>query len=80
MLSPLGHRITRVRDGEQALAELQAGAFDLVLMDVLMPGLDGLEATPLAGARPRNSGRARRLLRSPPRHFERRETVAGGRL
>ena len=45
MLSPLGHRITRVRDGEQALAELQAGAFDLVLMDVLMPGLDGLEAT-----------------------------------
>jgi signal transduction histidine kinase/ActR/RegA family two-component response regulator len=45
MLAPLGHRITRVRDGEQALAALQDGDFDLVLMDMLMPGLDGLAAT-----------------------------------
>lgn len=45
MLAPLGHRITRVRDGEQALAALRAGEFDLVLMDMLMPVLDGLSAT-----------------------------------
>lgn len=45
MLAPLGHRITRVQDGEQALAALRQGHFDLVLMDMLMPGLDGLEAT-----------------------------------
>ncbi|MDR7269984.1 signal transduction histidine kinase/CheY-like chemotaxis protein [Pelomonas saccharophila] len=49
MLQPLGHRITRVRDGEQALAALREGTgeggFDLVLMDVLMPGTDGLSAT-----------------------------------
>ncbi|HEY8879043.1 MAG TPA: CHASE2 domain-containing protein [Roseateles sp.] len=49
MLGPLGHHITRVRDGEQALAALRAGkdggGFDLVLMDMLMPGTDGLTAT-----------------------------------
>ncbi|HEV6965697.1 ATP-binding protein, partial [Roseateles sp.] len=45
MLEPLGHRITRVRDGAEALAALREGDFDLVLMDVLMPGMDGLTAT-----------------------------------
>lgn len=45
MLAPLGHRITRARDGEQALAALRQGHFDLVLMDMLMPVVDGLSAT-----------------------------------
>ncbi|MCY4745210.1 CHASE2 domain-containing protein [Pelomonas sp. UHG3] len=45
MLAPLGHRVTRVSDGAQALQALQAGQFDLVLMDMLMPVLDGLSAT-----------------------------------
>lgn len=45
MLVPLGHRITRVGDGAQAVAALRAGRFDLVLMDMLMPGTDGLSAT-----------------------------------
>ena len=45
MLAPLGHRITRVPDGAQAVAALRSGDFDLVLMDMLMPGLDGLGAT-----------------------------------
>jgi len=45
MLAPLGHRITRARDGLEALAALREQTFDLVLMDMLMPGLDGLSAT-----------------------------------
>jgi signal transduction histidine kinase/ActR/RegA family two-component response regulator len=45
MLAPLGHRIMRAHDGEQALAALRKLEFDLVLMDMLMPGLDGLSAT-----------------------------------
>ena len=45
MLAPLGHRITRARDGGQALAMLRQGHFDLVLMDMLMPITDGLSAT-----------------------------------
>ncbi|PND38407.1 histidine kinase [Paucibacter aquatile] len=45
MLAPLGHAIEVAGDGEQALACLQRGAYDLVLMDVQMPVLDGLEVT-----------------------------------
>jgi len=45
MLQPLGHHIQRVVDGEQALLALEKKSFDLVLMDMLMPKMDGLEAT-----------------------------------
>lgn len=45
MLAPLGHRIKRAADGVQALAALRGGDFDLVLMDMQMPGMDGLAAT-----------------------------------
>lgn len=45
MLAPLGHAIEVAGDGEQALACLQRGTYDLVLMDVQMPVLDGLEVT-----------------------------------
>ena len=36
-----GHAATAVADGEAALAAVAGGAYDLVLLDVLMPGLDG---------------------------------------
>jgi PAS domain S-box-containing protein len=32
-------------DGEQALAKVQQTRYDLILMDLLMPGIDGLEVT-----------------------------------
>ena len=38
-------QVVTVADGEQALAAFQAGTFDLVLMDMQMPGMDGLTAT-----------------------------------
>ena len=37
-----GHHVTVVHDGRAALATLGAGAFDVALLDVQMPGLDGL--------------------------------------
>ena len=37
-----GYQVTAVADGEVALREAQAQAFDLVLLDVRMPGVDGL--------------------------------------
>jgi two-component system, sensor histidine kinase RpfC len=42
-----GHRYDVVGDGEAALDALQANEYDLVLMDVNMPGIDGIEATKL---------------------------------
>ena len=44
-LRPLGAAVTIVGDGQQALDALAVSAFDLVLMDMQMPVMDGLEAT-----------------------------------
>jgi signal transduction histidine kinase/CheY-like chemotaxis protein len=43
MLSELGHQVTRARSGEEALALCRGRSFDLVLSDVVMPGMGGLK-------------------------------------
>ena len=45
ILEGVGHRIQVAENGEKALALLVHSAFDLVLMDLQMPVMDGLEAT-----------------------------------
>ena len=45
MLEKAGHRIDVVHDGALAVEALGAKDYDLVLMDVQMPGVDGFEAT-----------------------------------
>jgi len=42
-LAPHGVVVTQELDGRRGLDRLSAGAFDLVLLDLMMPGLDGLE-------------------------------------
>jgi CheY-like chemotaxis protein/two-component sensor histidine kinase len=44
-LTGAGHRVKEAADGFQALEETAAGGVDLLLMDIQMPGMDGLEAT-----------------------------------
>jgi CheY-like chemotaxis protein len=44
MLTALGHTGVVVADGEKALKCLAKLTFDVVLMDVMMPNMDGLEA------------------------------------
>ena len=44
MLEKLGHQVHVVEDGAQAVAAVAAGDVDVVLMDVQMPVMDGLEA------------------------------------
>jgi two-component system cell cycle response regulator CpdR len=38
-----GHKVHHVPDGEQALAYATDNAIDLLLADVVMPGIDGIE-------------------------------------
>ncbi len=45
LLVKRGHRVTVTANGREALAALAERAYDLVLMDVQMPEMDGLEAT-----------------------------------
>ncbi|HEV2596703.1 MAG TPA: ATP-binding protein [Sphingomicrobium sp.] len=43
LLSELGHRVTRANCGEQALSLSRKRKFDIVLSDVVMPGMGGLK-------------------------------------
>jgi CheY-like chemotaxis protein len=45
MLGKMGHRITLATNGLEALEQWRHGYFDLIFMDVQMPGMNGLQAT-----------------------------------
>jgi PAS domain S-box-containing protein len=45
ILEILGHQVTVVSNGREALSAARAGRFDLIVMDVQMPEMDGFEAT-----------------------------------
>jgi two-component system, sensor histidine kinase and response regulator len=56
MLERAGHEAVVAANGREALALLEREAFDLVLMDVQMPELDGLETTAAIRERERTTG------------------------
>jgi CheY-like chemotaxis protein/HPt (histidine-containing phosphotransfer) domain-containing protein len=45
LLQKYGHQVVVAGNGQEAIEALQSREFDLVLMDVQMPGMDGLQAT-----------------------------------
>jgi signal transduction histidine kinase/DNA-binding response OmpR family regulator len=57
MLEKRGHKVAVAGDGRQTLAALETQAFDLVLMDIQMPELDGFETTAAIRRRERATGK-----------------------
>ena len=57
VLEKQGHLVTVASDGRQAVALLDRACFDVVLMDVQMPEMDGFEATGVIRAGERGTSR-----------------------
>ena len=56
ILRELGHRVDFVETGEAAVAAAERGGYDVVLMDVALAGIDGIEATRRIRALPGKAG------------------------
>ena len=62
MLEKRGHRVVLAVDGRQAIKALSQGSFDLVLMDVQMPEMDGLNATAIIREKEKQSGKRQAIF------------------
>ena len=64
-LSHEGYAVSKAADGREGLAMMESGGFDLVLLDIMLPGLNGLEVL----------RRARRTVDTPVIMLTARDTV-----
>jgi PAS domain S-box-containing protein len=80
VLGQLGHHVTVAGNGREAVALTAAREFDVVLMDVQMPEMDGLEATEAIRQRERSTGRHVPILAMTAHAFadDRERCLAGG--
>ena len=62
LLEQAGHRVAAVSNGREALDLLEREAFDVILMDIQMPELDGLAATAAIRAAERGTGRRQPII------------------
>jgi CheY-like chemotaxis protein len=82
LLKKQGHSVAVAENGRQAVALFDGDLFDLILMDVQMPEMDGLEATAAIRKREAETG-ARRIpiiaLTAHAMNGDRERCVAAGR-
>ncbi len=62
MLKRLGHRAVLASNGQLAVDQTERETFDVVLMDVQMPLLSGLDAATMIRRRERYTGEALRII------------------
>lgn len=75
LLKKHGHLVTPARDGREAIELYKAGPFDLVLMDVQMPVLNGFSATAQIRDLEEQSGHRTPIVAMTGRAFSRRPGI-----
>jgi len=80
LLTRWGHEAQVANNGREVLEKLDANSYDLILMDVSMPELDGLEATREIRRREQDSGRRLPIVAMTAHAFvsDREECLAAG--
>jgi signal transduction histidine kinase/ligand-binding sensor protein/ActR/RegA family two-component response regulator len=59
LLHAMGHQVITARNGEEAISKWERGSFDIILLDIHMPIMDGFEALQKIRARANELGRPR---------------------
>jgi CheY-like chemotaxis protein len=81
ILGELGHTVETASTGRQAAERAQTNAYDVVLMDIQMPDMNGYEATAALRRQESETGRARRVVIAMTAHAfegERQKALAAG--
>ena len=78
LMKKSGYEVRTARDGEEALAELARTAPDLILLDVMMPKIDGFSVCERIRANPQWGGVRIIMLTARGRDVEREKGLALG--
>jgi CheY-like chemotaxis protein len=78
VLEPRGYRLLVAEDGESSLRMAREEQPDLILMDVLLPGIDGYEATRTLRADPETGRLVIVALTASATSEEREQAMAAG--